>query len=215
MAKKTDIASLLRMFSLRQNSPQFELVAFSAFLKKYAQQFVQDDPNLMIYLDLNSELLVTELEQLKQNNQIEYIPGKNGNGKIIVSHYYIDKIKQRYKVLLEKSDEPFPLLHNFPKSAISRFLQTIDLGNEFMERLPVSGEKEFLYSLSLTADVPTVIFPSSLPTDRIIQVCLTKMQLYLAKDESFDYSLKRLCIANPGKEFSVKGFLSKLKSNVR
>ena len=48
----------------------------------------------MIYLDLDKEFLVTESEQLKKNNQIEYIQGKNGNGKIIVSHYYIDKIKQ-------------------------------------------------------------------------------------------------------------------------
>ena len=77
------------------------------------------------------------------------------------------------------------------------------------ELAPGSKENSFLYALNYNGDIPALIFPGSYTTEKLLNLALGKIKLFLSKDESRDYMQKRLMVANPGKEFTVKTFITK------
>ncbi|UTC66552.1 MULTISPECIES: hypothetical protein [unclassified Treponema] len=205
----TDLLHLLRMFSLRRNSPQVTLIPFQDYLHRYARHFLQQKPELAVHLEISLETLLSELKKIQDEGNIEITTDKSNTTIIFVPYYHVDNIARQYASLEQHPDIPFPLLTDLPRNFPGKLLKAITISDDIAVLNPESKENSFLYALNYNGDIPPLIFPGSYKTDKLLNLALDKIKLFLSKDESRDYMQKRLIIANPGKEFTVKTFISK------
>ena len=104
---------------------------------------------------------------------------------------------------------PYPFDSDLPKNTPPEVLKNESADIYLGESLGKENQKEnTLYSLLLPRGLPSILCPSTLPTDDLMGVALSKFQLKLQKDEFHDYFLKKLQVANPGKDLTVKNFFT-------
>ena len=205
----TDLLHLLRMFSLRRNSAQVTLQPFQDYLHRYARHFLQQKPELAVHLEISLETLLSELKKIQDDGDIEITTDKSNTTIIFVPYYHVDNISRQYAHLEQHPDIPFPLLSDLPRNFPGKLLKAISVSDDLAELAPESKENSFLYALNYNGDIPALIFPGSYTTEKLLNLALGKIKLFLSKDESRDYMQKRLMVANPGKEFTVKTFITK------
>ena len=205
----TDLLHLLRMFSLRRNSAQVTLQPFQDYLHRYARHFLQQKPELAVHLEISLETLLSELKKIQDEGDIEITTDKSNTTIIFVPYYHVDNISRQYAHLEQHPDIPFPLLSDLPRNFPGKLLKAISVSDDLAELAPESKENSFLYALNYNGDIPALIFPGSYTTEKLLNLALGKIKLFLSKDESRDYMQKRLMVANPGKEFTVKTFITK------
>ena len=209
----TDLLHLLRMFSLRRNSAQVTLQPFQDYLHRYARHYLQQKPELAVHLEISLETLLSELKKIQDEGDIEITTDKSNTTIIFVPYYHVDNISRQYANLEQHPDIPFPLLSDLPKNFPGKLLKTITLSDDIALINPESKESSFLYVLNYNGDIPALIFPGSYKTEKLLNLALDKVKLFLSKDESRDYMQKRLLVANPGKEFTVKTFITRAMSH--
>ena len=205
----TDLLHLLRMFSLRRNSAQVTLQPFQDYLHRYARHFLQQKQDLAVLLEISLETLLSELKKIQDEGDIEITTDKSNTTIIFVPYYHVDNISRQYANLEQHPDIPFPLLSDLPRNFPGKLLKAISVSDDLAELAPESKENSFLYALNYNGDIPALIFPGSYTTEKLLNLALGKIKLFLSKDESRDYMQKRLMVANPGKEFTVKTFITK------
>ena len=205
----TDLLHLLRMFSLRRNNAQVTLQPFQDYLHRYARHFLQQKQDLAVLLEISLETLLSELKKIQDEGDIEITTDKSNTTIIFVPYYHVDNISRQYANLEQHPDIPFPLLSDLPRNFPGKLLKAISVSDDLAELAPESKENSFLYALNYNGDIPALIFPGSYITEKLLNLALGKIKLFLSKDESRDYMQKRLMVANPGKEFTVKTFITK------
>lgn len=211
MSAKKDISYLLKNYSLNEGLTQFELIDFCLFVRKYASKYSSENPELAIYENIGTQELGYELQKLKDSGDIDYKVQSNGNAIITVAHFYVEKLKKIFRAIAEKPSLAFPSRHEIPKDIPSKFLKKIKLSEEFAKIEQNDDSLEIVYELSFGSSLPTMVFPSSIGCETILFFSLLKLKDFLDKDENNDYVHKRLLVANPGKSFTIKTFLSNIK----
>ena len=209
----TDLLHLLRMFSLRRNNAQVTLQPFQDYLHRYARHFLQQKQDLAVLLEISLETLLSELKKIQDEGDIEITTDKSNTTIIFVPYYHVDNISRQYAHLEQHPDIPFPLLSDLPRNFPGKLLKTISVSDDLAELNPESRENSFLYALNYNGDIPALVFPGSYTTEKLLNLALGKIKLFLSKDESRDYMQKRLMVANPGKEFTVKTFITKIMAH--
>ena len=209
----TDLLHLLRIFSLRKDSAHVTLQPFQDYLQRYARHFLQQKPELAVHLDISRETLLSELKKIQDEGDIVITTDKSNTTFIFVPYFHVDNISRQYANLEQHPDIPFPLLYELPRNFPGKLLKAINVSDDIAELNQESSENSFLYALNYNGDIPALIFPGSYKTEKLLSLALDKIKLFLSKDESRDYMQKRLMVANPGKEFTVKTFISKTMAN--
>ena len=209
----TDLLHLLRMFSLRRNNAQVTLQPFQDYLHRYARHFLQQKQDLAVLLEISLETLLSELKKIQDEGDIEITTDKSNTTIIFVPYFHVDNISRQYAHLEQHPDIPFPLLSDLPRNFPGKLLKTISVSDDLAELNPESKENSFLYALNYNGDIPALVFPGSYTTEKLLNLALDKIKLFLSKDESRDYMQKRLMVANPGKEFTVKTFITKIMAH--
>ena len=213
MSIPTDLSNLLRMFSLKHDSAHVPLPVFRDYLQRYAKHYLQQKPDLVVYLEISQDFLLEELKKLQEEDNIEIISDKSDSFVIFVPYFFIYKISKRYAEIETKYDIPFPLQSELPKEFPLALLKKITFTDDFALLNKIQPEKHFLYCLSYESDIPNFIFPGTYTAEKILNLALAKIKLFLIKDESRDYMQKKLMLANPGKEFTVRTFISRSTSH--
>jgi len=209
----TDLLHLLRLFSLRRDRAQVTLQPFQDYLHRYARHYLQQKPELAVHLEISLETLLSELKKIQADGDIEITTDKSNTTIIFVPYFHVDNISRQYANLEQHPDIPFPLLSDLPKNFPGKLLKPISLSDDIAVINSESRESSFLYALNYNGDIPALIFPGSYKTEKLLNLALDKVKLFLSKDESRDYMQKRLLVANPGKEFTVKTFISRTASH--
>lgn len=210
MNEKKDISFLLKAYSVSQSTAQFELIDFCLFVQKYASKHSEENKELAIYENIGTQELAYELEKLKDAGEIDYITHANGNASIIVSHFYVEKLNKIFKSMSDKINIPFPTRQDLPKDIPNKFLKRLELGDDFAESKQNEEVHEIIYELNFGSDLSSLVFPSTTSTEKLLFFSLLKLRDFLEKDDMIDYIHKRLLTANPGKNFTIKTFISKI-----
>ena len=209
----TDLSHILRIFSLKRNNSQVSLSSFKDYLQHYAKRYLQQNPELVVYLEISQELLLEELKKLQAENAVEILTDKSNTIIIFIPYFFIDKTSKLYSNIETNPEIPFPLLSELPKSFPAKLLKSMALSDDFAELDEAKGGNNFMYAVGFNGDIPTLIIPGTYTADNILNLALAKIKLFLIKDESRDYMQKRLMLANPGKEYTVKNFISRASTH--
>ncbi|ULQ60933.1 hypothetical protein K7I13_06670 [Brucepastera parasyntrophica] len=204
----TDLAVLLRLYAGKQNNPNIVIQDFCEYLQKYARHYIEQEPELVIYLADTASTVQIELEKLQDKGRVVLSSDPKSRNLVFVPQFFVDKMTQWYKRIEERPEVPFPLVSELPENFPVEVLRQILVSAEFLELLE-TGERSnnFLYQLNFPDEIPALVYPGSILPDKMLTLALAKIRYFLRKDESRDYIQKRLSVTNPGREMVVKKFL--------
>ena len=207
MTTTSNIQILLRSYATHQKSAQVNVAEFCEYIKKYAQHHASDQSDLLPYINNATELVKKELEKLAQERQILYVAADPEKKEVIVIPYYLDKCIAVYQNIKKNPAIPYPFDTDLPKNTPPEVLKRESADVYLGETLGKDNIKETaLYCLQMPRALPSILCPTTLPTEDLMAIALSKFQMKLQKDEFHDYFLKKLQVANPGKDLTVKNF---------
>ncbi|MBE6350561.1 MAG: hypothetical protein E7062_07460 [Spirochaetaceae bacterium] len=209
MATTTNIHVLLKYYATRQNNALVNVLDFCEYVRRYAQHHVEEQPELINYLSHSHDAIKKELDKLADSKQILLLSSDLDKQNIIVIAFYIEKFSSLFQDIQKNITVPFPSHTYLPKNTPNEIYQNEQLDtflNNFID--DKENSQKLLYCLQFPRSLPTILFPSTLPASILLEIALLKLQTKLKKEEYHDYFLKKLKIANPGKELSVKNFFT-------
>lgn len=209
MAATSNIAVLLKYFATKQNSAFVMYKDFADYIKRYAQHNVEEVPELVTYLGNPESAIDKELVPLIESRQVALLDSDPAKKQIFVTGYFNSKFADRYKEIQSNAAVPFPTLTDLPKLAPLDVLNkqnSQDIVFNLMKKQDKNDKQ--LYAILLPNNVPAVIFPGNIPVSILVDAVLEKIRRMLKKEEYHDYYLKKLRIANPGKEMTSKNFFT-------
>lgn len=213
MAVPIELSVLLRLYTGKQKSPSVIVQDFCDYLQKYSRHYLQEAPDLAVYLDDTIATVLKRLEELEQEGRVILSSDSKGRKLVYVPQYFIDRMVQRYKDIDMKIDRPYPLGTELPSSFPQAYLKPVYITTNFAQLLE-SGERSnsHLCQLIFPDETPPILYPGSISPEKLLEVSMSKIRLFLTKDESRDYVQKRMMIANPGKELSIKNSLEQFQT---
>jgi hypothetical protein len=213
MSISANLGTLLRFYATRQGSAFVNFRDFCDYIKKYAEHHVEEQTDLLKYLDAPEEAVRTELEKLAEKHLVYFLDRIADKQTIIVIMYFTVQYAQRYKEISLNSSIPFPSIADLPKQVP---LEAVEK-QAAADLLPALFAKQdlkspLLYCVQLPHDAPSILFPECVPVNILTDAAMAKIRTMLKKEEYHDYFLKKLRNANPGKEISTQTFFEQFVS---
>lgn len=204
------LLQIIRSYSVKKNDSNVLLQELTDYIRRYAKHYLQQRPDLVQYIEITNEELLEIIKTFEEEGILSVSVNKK-NVLIFVPYFYIESIDKIYQDIERREDVPFPLASDLPASFPKQLIRKITFDDEFMHLNPEDGN-DFVYLLVFSGSAKSILFPARYTADNIFLLCIKKIQLYFRKDEARDYLQKRLLIANPSKDSTVRSFVMKLQS---
>ena len=204
------LLQIIRSYSVKKNDSNVLLQELTDYVRRYAKHYLQQRPDLVQYIEITNEELLEIIKTFEEEGILSVSVNKK-NVLIFVPYFYIESIDKIYQDIERREDVPFPLASDLPASFPKQLIRKITFDDEFMHLNPEDGN-DFVYLLVFSGSAKSILFPARYTADNIFLLCIKKIQLYFRKDETRDYLQKRLLIANPSKDSTVRSFVMKLQS---
>lgn len=210
MITHLSLLQIIRSYSVKKNDSNVLLQELTDYVRRYAKHYLQQRPDLVQYIEITNEELLEIIKTFEEEGILSVSVNKK-NVLIFVPYFYIESIDKIYQDIERREDVPFPLASDLPASFPKQLIRKITFDDEFMHLNPEDGN-DFVYLLVFSGSAKSILFPARYTADNIFLLCIKKIQLYFRKDETRDYLQKRLLIANPSKDSTVRSFVMKLQS---
>lgn len=210
MATTANILVLLKFFASKQKSGIIDYFEFCDYLKKYSQHHLEEQPSLAPYLENTEASLQKELEKLIDTRQVVMTTSSSDKQAIVVVGYYIERFAERYKDIAANPALTFPSEADLPRKTPKEIV-TRETASDLISKLMAHQElnDRTLYGLILPNDSPSILLPSTVSVQTLIEDAIGKIQNMLRKEDHHDYFLKKITISNPGREMTSKNFFNK------
>ena len=133
MINSSELFSLLRLFANKQNNPVIFYTDFCDYMQKYARHYLESKPDLVIFLDNPQNPISELLDELEQSKQVISSLDSRNRRILTIPQFFIDKITQRYKEVVNNSEIPFPLENEVDPQLTSIIEETIHFGSEYFD----------------------------------------------------------------------------------
>lgn len=215
MATSSNLSSIIRFYAEKQKSPFIDFKEFCAYIKKYAEHHVEEQPELVKYLGDPTNTVSAELSGLEQKHLAAVIP--NGNKQMIVAiTYFAVKYANHFKEVLKNEAIPYPNENELPKKFPLYAIEKKQAENYIPQALENQNLKSpYLYILVFSRDLPSILLPACVPIQILLETSQKKIIRICKKDEYHDYFLKKLRSSNPSKEITIKNFYSHFIDNAQ
>lgn len=209
MATSVKLGTILRQYALKQESAFVNVKEFGEFLKKYAAKHLEEQAELIQYIEIPEATLVKELEDLASKHEV-YLTIQGGKNIAVVITYYSVVYANRYKDIGTNITVPFPSASDLPKQLPVEAMEK----HEASELIPQLQQHQdlkspVLYCLLMPKDIPAILFPACVPVLFLTRAAMAKIRHMLKKDEYHDYFQKKLKNANPSKEIGATTFYNR------
>lgn len=210
MATVTNILSLLKSFTLHQNSGYVHYAEFADYMRRFAQKHIAEHPEMANFLSQSQEHLQKELYKLFESKKVHLVFNNGEIKGIVIPAYFCEKYSARINDSLNNPTIPYPIYTDLPKYIPGEIVTRKNASDLIVELLDgsMTPDNNILYGLVLPKDLPIVLIPGNFSGAVLVDVALGKIRHMLRKEEFHDYFLKKLKISNPGKELSVKNFFT-------
>lgn len=209
MATSVNLSSILRNFATKQESPFVYIRDFCDYIKKYAAKNLEQQPNLVQYIEISESSLTKELEELASKHEV-YLTTQGGKPVVIVITYYSVLYANRFKDIVSNITVPFPCVTDLPKQLPVEAIEKTD-ASEIIPKLQQEQDVKspVLYCMMMPRDIPAILFPACVPVQFLTRAAMAKIRHMLKKDEYHDYFQKKLRNANPTKEIGSQTFYTR------
>ncbi|MGP1520419.1 MAG: hypothetical protein ACTTIZ_02765 [Treponema sp.] len=204
------LLQIIRSYSIKKNDSSFLLQELTDYVRRYAKHYLQQKPDLVQYIEITNEELLEIIKDFADEGVLSVTVSKK-NVMILVPYFYIENVDKTYQDIEKREDVPFPLAADLPSSFPKQLTRKITFDDDFMHLNPTDSN-DFVYLLTFSGSAKSILFPARYTADNLLTLSIRKIQLYFRKDETKDYLQKRLLIANPSKDATVRSFVMKIQS---
>ena len=210
MTTHLPLLQIIRSYSIKKNDSNVLLQELTDYVRRYAKHYLQQRPDLVQYIKITNEELLEIVKSFAEEGILSVIVNKK-NILIFVPYFYIENVDRIYQDIEKREDVPFPLAADLPSSFPKQLTRKITFDDDFINLTPIETN-DFVYLLTFSGSAKSILFPARYTADNLLSLSIKKMQLYFRKDETKDYLQKRLLIANPSKDATVRSFVMKIQS---
>jgi len=210
MGKHSLLLQIVRTYSAKKGSSNLLLQELSEYIRRYAKHYLQQKPDLIPYIEITDEELLEIVKELTDEGMLSLQTTKK-NITVIVPFFYIENIDKRYRDIEKREDVPFPMADELPQGFPKTLIKRISFDEAFLKLVP-EETNDFIYLLAFSSSVKSILFPARYTAEQLLILSVKKIQFYFRKDETKDYLQKRLLIANPSKDSSIRSFVIKIQA---
>jgi len=204
------LLQIIRGYSSKKGSSDVLLQELTEYIRRYAKHYLQQKPDLIPYIEISSDELLDIIKEMAEEGVLSLTTTKK-NITVFVPYFYVETIGRLYKDIERREDIPFPLVEDLPHAFPKNLIKKIGFDDEFMHIVP-EDTTDFLYMLSFSTTVKSMLFPAHYTFEHLLVLSIRKIQFYFRKDEVKDYLQKRLLVANPSKDSSIRSFVIKIQA---
>jgi hypothetical protein len=210
MAQKVDLYSILCSYVNKHNSPYIDVGVFLLFLERYAKKIAGNQPEWDKWTQDVQPKFYSELAALAEDGKCELIPD-DSDGRIYMSHFYLDALRQWYRDVDGNADQPFPgpgfSGQKIPENQI-RFLEIEpDVAAYLAEP---EGDTPPIVQINLPETYGSVLVPSEFVPGQLMEAALLKVRHYLRNRDNKEYALHKLTPQLMGKEKHLTDLLNQI-----
>lgn len=210
MTNHLSLLQMIRTCSTKQDSSNLLLQELADYVKRYAKHYVQQNPDLIQYIEITNEELLELIKKLVAEDVLSIVMNKK-SVTVVVPHFFIDKIDKLYRDIEKREDVPFPVAEELPPTFPKGLIKKITLDDEFLN-IKAEDSNEFLYLLAFSSSAKSLVFPPRYTAEHLLVLSVKKIQFHFRKDDVKDYLQKRLLLANPAKDVSIRSFVIKMQA---
>ena len=210
MSVSANLGTILRQYSKKQGSAFINFREFCDYLKKYASRNLEEQSELVQYLEIPESTILKELEDYQNKHEVYLIQHNNGKITIVCITAYSIYYANKFKEILSNPQVPFPCINDLPKQLPSEALEKKSLEDAVKEWQASQNTKSpKLYCILMPRDIPALLVPECVPIHFVTRDAMAKIRAMLKKDEYHDYFQKKVRVANPSKEIAAQAFFTK------
>ncbi|MDR1867034.1 MAG: hypothetical protein LBQ77_02060 [Treponema sp.] len=212
MAQKVGLYSILKFYAQKSGSSYINTQQFLDFLTKYAVKHAPNHPEWEEWTKGVKAKFTSELSKLLEQNKCQNLSGDK-KGMISLPYYYIDMIQDAYQKWSTKTEELFPSEGSLSLKVPGTELVIIQVEQEFIDYLrdPPEEDDMAVYRLQFTeARYGSILATADLLPNRLLEVAVLKISLYLNNQSDKDYIEHKLRIQFQGKEGYLKEIINRI-----
>jgi hypothetical protein len=209
MTKYLEFYDLIRVYSLRNNSPYIPIDMLVKFLQRNAMRN-DAPPQLQKWMENTREKIYAELSRLSDEGKC-IIQGDSSNQRIFLPVFFVEKIENFYFMIDETNDKPFLSEKNLNTKIPPEYVREISVENGIIDYLSVPQKTllpvlKFVFpnnfgdALALSSHIPR----------RIMETALSKLKRSMQKNLTLDFYKQKLAMHFPGQEMHVKEFINNI-----
>ncbi|MBT3273528.1 MAG: hypothetical protein HN368_10250 [Spirochaetales bacterium] len=211
MATKKDVLSLVRIFSLRKKSQVLAYQELVAFSQKYAEQKKADIPSLAALTSDTEIQLSSHLDDLAEEKKCALVYDQGRISSVVYPEFFPELVKKKYKEIAEDPEIPFPNENTFQIKIPSDNVDSVDIKADFVQVLGNAKEGgSRLLRLSFPQGINNILTPSDIIGNRLMELCVEKVRLYLNTQRNAFYMLSKLRGVFKSKEQVLKDMINSI-----
>jgi len=210
MVPETDLYSILVAYANKNNSPYIEIGAFLDYLEKTAKKFSKDDPAWNKWTKDKSVKFWSEMTALVEDGKCEHLSDSE-TGKVYLSYYYPEKIREAYAAANEDANLPLPSEESLwiacPENQVKYLNSDYDIVSVLAEPRNIDAT---IFKIGFPDDFGfALVLPCMIP-QQLTEIALLKVRNYLRRQGNKEYVYHRIVSQLQGKEAFLKDQIEQL-----
>lgn len=208
MGTTSNLSSIIRYYSEKQNSAFIDFKDFCIWVKKYAEKKVEEQGELVKYLGDPTSTLLAELQGLEEKHLVSIV--NNNNKKVIISIAFLSqKYSEKYKEIFSNYAKNYISVLDLPQKISQDIFEKKKIQQYVIESIEKQNVKnQTVYILEFKREIPSLVLPASIPIQKLIEISQYKILRMIRKDDYHDYLIKKIRGSNPNREISIKHFFT-------
>ncbi|MDR2842353.1 MAG: hypothetical protein LBV52_04040 [Spirochaetaceae bacterium] len=209
MAQSYDLWTLLRTYSVKNNTPYVDLKIFIKFLSHNSSRGGSVSYQLLEWAGNTAEKVKDKLKLLLQEGKCTVFNDPGGVQRVFIPYFFVDKLSQIYQVIDGVGTVPFPDEKSMHTSIPKEQCKTISVETGLINYLN-DPQHEMLPIIHLTFEKgfgDTFALSSHLPR-RIVEMSFLKIKEAFRKNNMMEFYKQRAITHFPGQEARVKEFVN-------
>ena len=218
MSKPDDIAELLNMYASRADSARIPFEGFVQFCRKLAERRAVQEER---FVDLSGQnarsILVAHLRALSDRGRAHVSFSDGEPTEVFFAEYYIERLRQRYRVLEEQPSMPYPTEDNVDFHIPSESIQPVSVTEEFTKWI-ASGEDSGnprILRLQFPDTLASILVVSDMIPEQLLNISMQKIRLHLRNEKNSSYMHHKLLGHFPSREIALRDTLNQLLTTPR
>jgi len=210
MVPEADLYSILEFYANKNNSPYIEIGAFLDYLEKSAKKFSKENPGWNKWTVDKSVKFWSEMTALVDKGKCELLSDSEP-GKVYLSSYYPEKIREAYDLADENASLPLPSEESLGISCPENQVKHLNSDYDFLSVLAKSGNIDAsIIKIGFPDDFGfALVIPGMIPR-QLTEIALLKVRNYLRRQGNKEYFYRKIIPQMQGKEALLKDQIEQL-----
>ncbi|MDR1565945.1 MAG: hypothetical protein LBS48_01520 [Treponema sp.] len=197
-------------YANKNNSPYIEIETFLSFLEKHAKRMSEDQPEWLKWTQETAAKFRMELAALAEDGKCELFSDTE-EGRIYLSHFYLDLLREYYSNMDANADLPFPSEESLGIEIPETQKKPLGVESDLPVYLADPQETDLpILRIGFPEDFGSALVLAGMVPRRLLEASLLKVRNYLRNHNNKEFALRKLTPQLMGKEAYLRDLLNQI-----